>query len=85
MVTYINSTNVIWSYQGYDDGRIAYRTLHWNDLPIFHSSACEYAFQNGLDEIVIKNGEYTFDLKRKLMYITDEESVYEAIPIKRSN
>ena len=84
MVVYINPTDVIWHFKGYDNGVLAYVTPEWNDLSKFHAAACEYAYQNNLEEISIKDGEYLFDLKNNLMFIFGEELLFQPIPIKRS-
>ena len=84
MALYINPTDVIWHYKGYDNGIVSYVTPYWNDLPEFSTAACEYAYLNNIEEISIKNGEYLFDLKNNLMFIFDEEMLFQPIPIKRS-
>ena len=84
MVVYIEPTDVIWNYKGYDDGTLAYPTNYWSILSPYQTAACEYAYQNNIDEISIKNNEYVFDIKNNFMYINDVEMIFQPIPIKRS-
>ena len=80
----ITPKNVIWEFQGIDDGYVFQKNLNWNKLSLINSSACEYAYQNNIDMISTHEGEYHFDLIKMEMYVNTTEFISPFIKIRRS-
>ena len=47
----IEPTNVIWDFKGFDDGYTFKEDNNWRRLSLMNSSACEYAYQNNIEEV----------------------------------
>ena len=80
----IEPTNVIWDFKGFDDGYTFKEDNNWRRLSLMNSSACEYAYQNNIEEISTHEGEYHFDLINMVMYINTSEFISPYVRIRRS-